>query len=93
MLVMYDIFKNAPQVSLNDIVKRQHLLGSENLLNTVVWRKGSYTKEQLQDRAAFITDFYAFICQRKAGGIQQWSKWQKTRKIKLRLSLDAKNLE
>jgi len=77
MLVMYDIFKNASQVPLNDIVKRQHLLGSEDLLNTVVWRKGSYTKEQLLDRAAFITAFYTFICQRKVGGIQLWSEWRK----------------
>jgi hypothetical protein len=75
MLVMYDIFKNAPKVSLNDIVKRQYLLGSEDLLNTVLWRKGSYTKEQLQERATFITQFYEFVCQRKAGGIQRWSEW------------------
>ncbi len=80
MLVMYDIFKNAPHVSLNDIIKRQHLLGSEDLLNTVVWRKGSYTRKQLQERAAFITAFYAFICQRKAGGIQLWSEWHPLRK-------------
>jgi hypothetical protein len=80
MLVMYDIFKNAPHVPLDDIVKRQHLLGSEDLLNTVVWRKGSYTKEQLQKRAAFITAFYRFICQRKAGGIQKWSEWNRQQK-------------
>jgi hypothetical protein len=29
MLVMLDILRNAPMVSLQDIVKRQHLLGSE----------------------------------------------------------------
>lgn len=75
MLVMYDIMKNAPQVSLAEIVKRQHLLGSEDLLNTIVWKKGSYTKEQLNQRATFITNFYNFICQRKTGGIQQWSEW------------------
>jgi hypothetical protein len=77
MLVMYDIMKNAPQISLAEIVKRQHLLGSEDLLNTVVWKKGSYTKEQLEQRATFITDFYNFICQRKAGGIQNWSAWHR----------------
>lgn len=76
MLVMYDIMKNAPQIPLAEITKRQHLLGSEDLLNTDVWKKGSYTKEQLEQRAAFITNFYAFICQRKAGGIQTWSAWK-----------------
>jgi len=80
MLVMYDIMKNAPQVSLTDIVKRQHLLGSEDLLNTVVWKKGSYTKEQLEQRANFITNFYNFICQRKARGIQRWSEWREKQK-------------
>lgn len=75
MMVMYDIMKNSPHVSLEDIVKRQHLLGSENLLNTVKWRKGSYSEKQLQDRKKFIQDFYAFIAQRKKGGEQKWSEW------------------
>ncbi|MBS0271779.1 MAG: hypothetical protein JSR85_03950 [Proteobacteria bacterium] len=76
MLVMYDIMKNAPHISLENIVKRQHLLGSEDLLNTVVWKKGSYTKQQLEERANFIKAFYDFVCQRKAGGIQKWSAWK-----------------
>lgn len=83
MLVMYDILRNAPHVSLEDIIKRQHLLGSENLLATMVWRKGSYTKEQLKERKDFITRFYHFICQRKAGGIQRWSEWKRHEKTTL----------
>lgn len=75
MLVMLDTMRNAPTVSLQDIVKRQHLLGSENLLDTTVWARGTYTKEQLVQRRDFITQFYDFICQRKAGGIQLWSEW------------------
>jgi len=75
MLVMYDMMKNAPLVSLENIVKRQQLLGSEDLLDTDVWEGGSYTKKQLEDRKTFITQFYDFICQRKAGGIQEWSAW------------------
>lgn len=80
MLVMFDIMKNAPQVSLKDIVRRQHLLGSEDLLNTVVRKKGSYTQEQLDDRKEFITRFYEFVVQKKAGGIQQWSVWNQMTK-------------
>lgn len=82
MLNMLDIMKNAPTVSLNDIVKRQHLLGSEDLLNTEVWARGSYTKEQLEQRRDFITQFYDFICQRKAGGAQLWSEWKGSREGK-----------
>lgn len=78
MLVMLDIMKNAPQVSLNDIVKRQHLLGSEDLFNTEVWENGTYTKEQLENRKEFVEKFYQFICQRKTGGLQKWSDWHQT---------------
>lgn len=77
-LVMFDIMKNAPTVALEDIVKRQYLLGSVNLSDTAVWRKNStYPSKSLKRRKKFIHDFYAFICQRKAGGIQTWSAWKK----------------
>lgn len=76
MLNMLDILRNAPTVALDDIVKRQRLLGSENLLDTTVWARGTYTKEELVQRRDFITQFYAFILQRKAGGIQLWSEWK-----------------
>ncbi len=79
-LVMLDIMKNAPHVALKDIVNRQHLLGSENLFNTVARHGGSYLSSTLLKRKKFIEDFYAFISQRKAGGIQQWSDWRNTKK-------------
>lgn len=75
LLVMYDIMKNAPQVALEDIIKRQHLLGSVDLADTSVWVNGGYTKEQLENRKKFIENFYEFVCQRKAGGSQRWSDW------------------
>ncbi len=76
MMVMYDILKNAPQVSLEDIVLRQAALGSENLLDTSKWARGSYTTQQLEDRTTFICSFYDYISQRKSGGIQSWSEWK-----------------
>ncbi|MBX9621003.1 MAG: hypothetical protein K2X28_03085 [Alphaproteobacteria bacterium] len=77
MLTMYDIMKNAPTVSIQDIIKRQHLLGSVDLSNTISWKttRGTYTSETLENRKKFIEQFYNFICQRKAGGIQKWSEW------------------
>lgn len=75
MLVMLDILKNAPKVALQDIVKRQQLLGAPNLLDAELWENGSYTQEQLNNRKKFIEDFYEFVCQQKAGGIQLWSEW------------------
>ncbi len=86
LLVMYDIMKNAPSVSVKDIVKRQHLLGSENLFDTEVWKYGTYTKERLENRKKFVEEFYAFVCQRKAGGTQLWSEWHHQQKVLKRLS-------
>lgn len=77
LLVMLDIMKNAPRVSLNDIVKRQFLLGSQDLFDTSPWKGSTYTPEMLQQRKRFIEQFYDFICQRKAGGVQRWSEWRK----------------
>jgi hypothetical protein len=73
---MLDIMKNAPQVAMEDIIKRQHLLGSEDLFDVVPWARGSYSSEMLTNRKKFIEAFYTFICQRKAGGIQKWSLWK-----------------
>lgn len=80
MLVMLDIMKNAPKVALKDIVKRQHVLGSSDLFDTEKWLYGTYTTEQLENRKKFIEQFYDFIVQRKAGGIQQWGVWKAAQK-------------
>jgi hypothetical protein len=79
MLVMLDIMRNAPHVALEDIVKRQHLLGSSNLFDTSKWVGGTYSIEELVNRKDFITDFYTFVCQRKKGGMRKWSEWYKQR--------------
>jgi hypothetical protein len=79
LLVMLDIFKNAPAVALEDIVKRQYLLGSEDLFNLEVWKKGTYDRKTLEARKKFIQEFYEFVCQLKAGGIQRWSEWRRYR--------------
>lgn len=80
MLVMLDIMRNAPKVALEDIVKRQHLLGSTDLFNTEKWKHGTYTKQQLENRKKLVEQFYDFVVQRKSGGIQRWSDWQRQQK-------------
>lgn len=84
-LVMYDIFRNAPYVSLDQIVKRQYLLGSINIFDTKLWKNPKYTVEQLEERKNFIENFYTFIVQRKAGGIQLWSEWREQQENSPRL--------
>lgn len=76
-LAMFDTMKNAPYVSLEDIIKRQHLLGSEDLFDVEVREGGSYSAEMLETRKKFLEDFYAFISQRKQGGPQLWVDWRR----------------
>lgn len=80
LMAMMDIMRNAPQVTLKDITKRQYLLGSVDLLDNEVWENGNYTQEQLDQRKEFIEKFYDFISQRKEGGIQRWSEWKNQQK-------------
>lgn len=75
MLVMADIMRNAPTVALADIVKRQYVLGSVDLFDTTSWTRSTYGRKTLDDRKRFVEKFYDFICQRKTGGVQQWSVW------------------
>ncbi len=77
LMVMLDTMRNAPTVPVEDIVKRQFLLGSEDLFDTAIWPNGTYSFELLEARKKFIQDFYQFVCQRKEGGIQRWSDWHK----------------
>ncbi len=76
MLVMADIMKNAPHVALPDIIKRQHLLGSVDLFDTTPWTRSTYAASTLKKRKKFIQNFYEFICQRKADGLQSWTEWR-----------------
>lgn len=89
LMAMLDIMRNAPQVTLKEITRRQYLLGSVDLLDNEVWENGNYTQEQLDQRKEFIEKFYDFICQRKAGGIQQWSAWCEMQKENTLISLSS----
>lgn len=77
-MAMVDIFKNHDKTSLENILKRQYLLGSEDLADTSLWRNGTYTQQMLNSRKAFIISFYHYIKQRKAGGINSLTEWKKT---------------
>jgi hypothetical protein len=74
-MVMYDILKNGKKVSLEDIVRRQYLLGSENLFDTTVWSSGRYSKKMLEDRKQLIVDFYAYVNSPDGYGHKSWQEW------------------
>lgn len=76
-LVMYDIMRN-PDVSLEDICKRQYLLGGTNLL--LEPEGDDWHSEMARDRANKIRLFYEFIQGTRAERIGlQWSEWLNVR--------------
>ncbi|MFN7710730.1 MAG: hypothetical protein ACK5O7_07225 [Holosporales bacterium] len=82
-MVMYDIFKNAKQVSLQDIVDRQWAIGGEDMFDTAARRGGTWTPEMLQKRKELITQFYAYVVDEKQGyGHTSFAQWQKNHPYK-----------
>lgn len=72
-LVMYEIMKN-PDVSLEEICKRQYLLGGSNLL--LEPEGDDWYSKMARDRAKKIRLFYDFMQGTKAERIGlQWSEW------------------
>ena len=68
-MALYDMIRNAQNVSLDDIVARQSVIGQYHLFN------GKSEVETL--RAAFIKAFYSYV---KEGGYAtvSWTEWVKT---------------
>lgn len=71
-MAMYDMMKNAKNISFEDIIKRQFLLGGENLLkNTTIENiKGT--------RATFLKKFYDYCKENNDNFNTTWSQWNKT---------------
>ena len=72
-LAMYDIMKN-PGLSLEDICKRQYLLGGSNLL--LEPEGDDWYSKMTRDRAKKIRLFYEYVQGTRAEQIGlQWSEW------------------
>lgn len=76
-MVVTDILKNGKKVALEDIVKRHHALGSEDLFDTVVWENGTYSQEMLDNRKNFIMSFYEYVNDPKGLDTTSWQEWSK----------------
>lgn len=74
-MVMFDILKNGRNISLEEIVRRHHLLGGIDLFDTKVWKNGTYTKGQLIRRKEFIINFYKYVTDPQGYGKQSWMSW------------------
>jgi Inositol hexakisphosphate len=81
-LAMHDIIHNYPQVSINDILTRQYLLGGVNL--TASGDSKSFKYPFAVERAAFIRDFATYVQEAQPHGFNvTWSAWVTGRVISL----------
>jgi hypothetical protein len=77
-MVLYDMLRNAAQVSLQDIVRRQKLLGfGYDVLAPAA--AGSWKAPYIVDRIAFVRAFYDYARANPNGRPQLWSEWLKSR--------------
>ena len=77
-MVLYDMLRNATRVSLEDIVRRQQLIGYDyDVLRPA--DPGSWKAPYTDDRIAFVRAFYDYARANPGGGPQLWSEWLKSR--------------
>ena len=73
-MVLYDILRNATRVSLEDIVRRQAILGYDyDVLQPA--EPGNWKAPYAADRAAFVRAFYDYARANPNGRPQLWSEW------------------
>ena len=73
-MVLYDVLRNANRVSLEDIVRRQKLLGYDyDVLRPAA--PGSWKAPYTEDRIAFVRAFYNYARANPNGRPQIWSEW------------------
>jgi len=75
-MVLYDMLRNATRVSLEDIARRQQLLGYDyDVLRPA--DPGSWKAPYTDDRIAFVRAFYDYARANPDGGPKLWSEWLK----------------
>jgi hypothetical protein len=76
-MVLYDMLRNATRVSLEDIVRRQKLLGYDyDVLRRA--GPGNWKAPYMEDRIAFVRAFYNYARANPNGWPQLWSEWLKS---------------
>jgi Inositol hexakisphosphate len=75
-MVLYDMLRNATRVSLEDIVRRQRILGYDyDVLRPT--DSGNWKAPYAADRAAFVRAFYHYARANPDGRPQLWTEWLK----------------
>jgi Inositol hexakisphosphate len=77
-MVLYDTLRNATRVSLEDIARRQQLLGYDyDVLRPD--EPGNWKAPYTDDRIAFVRAFYEYAHGNPNGRPQLWSEWLKSK--------------
>lgn len=77
-LTLFDIMQNARQVSLKDILARQHLIGGIDL--TEVQKSDTERSRAATERLEFIETFYLYCCE-VPDFRMDWSNWIEKKRI------------
>lgn len=78
IMVMYDILRNGKQVSFEDIVNRQYLLGGNNATKiTVSNEKDAYKVPLYKEKVKLLKKFYEYVITSPDDLPISWSKWIK----------------
>jgi hypothetical protein len=76
-MVLYDMLRNAARVPMEDIVRRQQLLGYDyDVLRPS--EPGDWRAPYTEDRIAFVRAFYNYAHANPNGRPQLWSEWLKS---------------
>jgi Inositol hexakisphosphate len=76
-MVLYDMLRNATRVPLEDIVRRQKLLGYDyDVLLPAA--PGNWKAPYVEDRIAFVRAFYDYARANPNGRPRVWSEWLKS---------------
>lgn len=78
-MVMYDSMRNAKNVTLEDILSRQILIGGKDLFEGTDGIEVNAVK-----RSEFITEFYRYCKENKDNYKTTWSEWVKENNIDIR---------
>lgn len=78
-MVMYDIMRNAKEVSFEDILKRQRLLGGTDLQD--FHHLPNLFKSEGEKRFKFLYQFYQYARTNNDGFKTKWSDWSKQQKL------------
>jgi hypothetical protein len=74
-LAMYDMMRNARQVSLDDILRRQFLIGGDDLAEEPP--RASWRHAGAVERRKFLAKFYDYCKANQDGFKESWSDWLK----------------